>query len=54
MLLKIFTSFEIFINFDQYRHIFKFLPKSTFFGNFDQNQDFGKNLSQFDYPEDID
>ena len=54
MLLKILTSFEVFINFELDRHIFKFWPKSTFFGNFDQNQDLGKILSQFDYPEDID
>ena len=31
-----------------------FLPKSTFFGNFDPNEDFGKILTQIDFTEDID
>ena len=49
--LKILTSLEIFKNFDQNRHIFKFWPKSTFFRNFDQTLYLGKILSQIDYPE---
>ena len=30
------------------------LPKSTFFGNFDPNEDLGKILTQIDFTEDID
>ena len=29
-------------------------PKSTFFGNFDRNEDLGKILTQIDFTEDID
>ena len=38
----------------QNRHICKFWPKPTFVGNFDQNQDLGKILTQIDFTEDID
>ena len=31
----------------------KILPKSTFFGNFDPNEDLGKIFTQIDFTEDI-
>ena len=50
-IFEILTKSRFLESFYQNRDICKFWPKSTPFQNFDQNQDWGKFLSQFDFPK---